>query len=291
MMKKNKTYLVVVVCMAILFGSCYTIGDRLTEGAGAGLKKVHGLDSIVYSLTKNAELGLSDSVAQRKLRVAIDSLITSLGRGVNKQLDTLLVNPVIKQQLQSILIGLKDSLLSKRTSMQIQNIVSTVREDLIGAQTQKSIRALIASAIDQLGSDSTQIQIKKLREILLGEETKKKIASIVDSTSLVLSTQLNNKIFPKIDQQVDFIQKRAGELLIALALLALLIIGYVWYQKSKYVKLVSMLTYQIHETPNQEHYDELTRRIRKKAQEQNLEGTLRKHLSNQGILGHDAWVH
>ena len=67
------------------------------------------------------------------------------------------------------------------------------------------------------------------------------------------------------------------------------IIGFVWWQKGRYRKLAALLTYQIHEIPDQGMYDHLTHGVQKKAQEAGAEPLLRKVLTDQGLLGVAAW--
>ncbi len=55
-------------------------------------------------------------------------------------------------------------------------------------------------------------------------------------------------------------------------------------------RILDLLTYQIHEIPDQQAYDELVTRIRRNAQEQGLEPRLREILAERGILGQENWV-
>jgi hypothetical protein len=86
-----------------------------------------------------------------------------------------------------------------------------------------------------------------------------------------------------VRKDVPFIQRQAQQLLIALGLVAMAIIGWFWYQRRRYARLVSLLTYQIDKIPSQELYDELTKRIRSEAQRSELEPLLRQTLQDQGI--------
>jgi len=61
------------------------------------------------------------------------------------------------------------------------------------------------------------------------------------------------------------------------------IIGWVWYQRRRYAKLVRVLTYEIDKIPSQTLYDELTKRIRNEAQKNELEPLLRKSLKETGL--------
>jgi len=55
-------------------------------------------------------------------------------------------------------------------------------------------------------------------------------------------------------------------------------------------RILDLLTYQIHQIPDQRAYDELTTRIRQKAQEEGVEPRLREILGERGILGRESWA-
>ena len=86
-----------------------------------------------------------------------------------------------------------------------------------------------------------------------------------------------------VHKDVPFVQRQAKNLLLALGAVAAAIIGWIWYQRRRYAKLVSVLTYEIDKIPSQTLYDELTKRIRNEAQKNELEPLLRDVLKEQGI--------
>ena len=92
-----------------------------------------------------------------------------------------------------------------------------------------------------------------------------------------------NRIEKIVQKDLPFFKKEAENLLLALAALSITIIGWVWYQRRRYAKLVGILTYQIDKIPSHELYDELTKRIRNETQKTELEPLLRETLKQQGI--------
>jgi hypothetical protein len=281
----------ITVLFAVTFSACIltekskTIGTNLTKGALSQLN----LDSLAYNLAKNAELGLADSLAKRKFQLALDTLVASLGKSVKIQVDSLLKDTLINYKIRSIVINLRNELLSKKTSDQLQALIASVREAAIGAPTQKEIKALIAAIISQAGGDSTQIAVKRIKDILLGEDTKKQITSIIDTATSALAVQFNKKIVPTLDKQVTFISDKALLLVGAVTLALLLIIGFVWYKKMQQMKILSLISTEIHMMPNQQNYDELTTRIRQNALNKGLEGQLKNILIKQDMWGEEPW--
>jgi hypothetical protein len=94
---------------------------------------------------------------------------------------------------------------------------------------------------------------------------------------------------PELDAQRSFVERNATWFLLMVAGLSVGVIAFVWWQKARYRKLTALLTYQIHEIPDQGMYDHLTREVQKKAQEAGAEPLLRKVLTRQGLLGSAAW--
>jgi hypothetical protein len=86
-------------------------------------------------------------------------------------------------------------------------------------------------------------------------------------------------------EDIPFVKKQAYWFIAGLALIAIAIIGFVWYERSKYARLVKVLTYQIDKihTQNSNVYDELTKGIKDHAQRDDVEPLLQKVLKTQGI--------
>ena len=59
--------------------------------------------------------------------------------------------------------------------------------------------------------------------------------------------------------------------------------------KIKIEKISEVLTYQIHETKDQNAYDELTARISSNAKREGVEPVLRDILKSKGMLGSESW--
>jgi hypothetical protein len=97
---------------------------------------------------------------------------------------------------------------------------------------------------------------------------------------------------PIVRGEEGFIKRNATELFwTAGAVIASLlgVAGLIFVRKKKDTKLLELMTYQIHEMPVRQSYDELVRRIQKKAQEEGVEPRLRELLEQHGILGEQSW--
>jgi len=141
--------------------------------------------------------------------------------------------------------------------------------------------------LDSLLSDAGA---DRIRTQLLGEPTKAALNSMLDSAMTVVIKRINQDLsLPQVGQHLNFIQKWAKELLLLIGLIAIGIIAFVWYKRTRYLKLVQLLTNQIDQIPNEMAYDELTQRIQKVAREQDYESTIRQVLADNGMLGNEDW--
>jgi hypothetical protein len=177
---------------------------------------------------------------------------------------------------------LRDELLGHETRAHM----GSLREELLGAQT----RFLLSRVREEVLGDSMRMLVAQLRDELLGPRTRSGVSTIVDSAMTSLVTRYREDLKPVLEGQVGFIQRNATWLLILIAGLAVGIIAFVWWQKRKYTKMLSVLTLQIHDIPDRKQYDELTDRIQREAKSSGLEMDLRKFLAEQGTLGLEAWA-
>ena len=291
-MKKSNRNIIfsITAILSFTFSGCLlmekpkTFGSNITKGITSQLNI--NLDSIVYNLTKNAELGLTDPVAKRKTQLALDTLVASLGSGIKTQVDSLMKDTLINYKIQSIVVNLKNELLGKKTSEQLQAIITGVREDAIGTQTQKEVKALIDSIVNEVGGGSTQTAIKRIKNTLLGDSTKNQLSGIVASVVDTLTVHYNKGLAKTINSQITFFTDKGLILIVAVTLALLLIIGFVWYKKHQQLVLMNQIMFEIHRMPNQQYYDELTYRIKNNVSNKTL---LNKLLAKQDILGEDAW--
>ena len=235
----------------------------------------------------------SDTVAGKTAGGALDTLISEKTReGLNRMIDEMGATLARQAALA------RDTLLSEKTRLFVQQL----KQELLGKETQQDLavmrnellgmrtKLLLAQMRDELLGDSTTAQAGRLRDELLGSATRSAVQTLVDSAMMSIVARYRSDLKPELEGGFDFIQKHATKLLIAIAALATGIIAFVLYQKRKFQKLSSVMAFQIHEIPNQNAYDDLTKRIQRKAQETGVEPDLRKVLKEQGLLGAEAWT-
>jgi hypothetical protein len=246
------------------------LGGGLAEGAATKA------DSIGKHLVAGAVDTLSAQETREKLNTVIDELGEALAKQAMATRDTLLgeyTRVWIKQ--------LKQDLLGAETVAQ----VGALRDQVLGLRT----RIMLGEMRDELLGDSTKGKVGALRDELLGPATRTALQAIVDSAMAGLVRRYRQDLRPELDAQRTFFERNAIWFLLMVAGLSVGIIGFVWWQKGRYRKLAAILTYQIHEIPDQGAYDRLTRGVQKKAQEAGAEPLLRKVLTDQGLLGAAAW--
>ena len=254
--------------------SMMQIGKDLGEGLGSGIQGE--ADTIGSSVVR----GVRDTLTSQQTRRQLDTLLADLGSALADQArrtrDTILGDAT-----RAWVEKLRDSLMGARTREQL----AAIRNELIGTATRNHLAALRT----ELLGDSTQRLVGAMRNQLLGSDTKADIASIIDTAMVHVAMQFGTNLRPLLQQELSFVQKNATILLVILAVLACGIVGFVFMEKRKTLKLLQTLTFQIHQIPDQNAYDELVRRIQRSAQEAGLEPQLRKILNRQGILGKEGW--
>lgn len=253
------------------------------------LKNQAQIDSLSRSAGMNVTLGVSDTVQflARQVVQALKGFSDTLDPDIQKVFDR--IGNLSEQQLDS---------LGKRMEAQIKNLKGEIKdeelkrfllsivEDATGklkAKTRNALSDMIQVAIDSFDAEQIRDKLQIVVEGALDDSTQTKAQELVNRALQPTIDNLMGRIEKIVHKDVPFVQKQAEKLLIALALLALLVIGWVWYQRRRYARLVSLLTYNIDKIPSQELYDELTKRIRDEAQKNELEPLLRDVLKEQGI--------
>ena len=271
-----KPMVTVSLVAVFAFSGCsmMNMGHDLGSGLGEGLSDK--ADTIGSSLVRGAR----DTLTSVETRKQLDTLLAGIGQTLSEQArrtrDTIL-GDATRAWVQK----LRDSLMGARTLEQL----AAIRNELLGVSTRKNLAALRT----ELLGDSTQRLVGAMRSQLLGPDTKAEVASLIDTAMVRLAARFGTNLKPLLDQELSYVQRNASTLLIVLGAVACGIIGFIYYQKNKTLKLIKALTFQIHEIPDQNAYDELVARIRRTAQESGLEPQLRKILQEQGILGEEAW--
>jgi hypothetical protein len=267
----------VPVLLALILGGCSfgqwgkDLGGGLTQGAA------EHVDSLGSKFVGGAVDTLTAAATQERLNLLIERLGNSLARQAAQTRDTLLGEYSVR-----LIARLRQDLLGAGTKADL----GAIRDEVIGIRT----RQMIGGLRDELLGDQTIMRASSLRDNLLGQSTQIAVQAIVDSAMISLVRRYNKDLAPELQSQFTFLQRNATQLLILIAVLAVGVIAFVWWQKTKYRRLLALLANQIHNIPDKNSYDQLTRGVQLKAQESGTEPLLRKVLADQGLLGSAAWV-
>lgn len=281
--------------LALLFGAaCGLLKNEVDRvDIKALLNKTQPeIDSIAYHAGQNATLGASDKARLlsqnliQGLKGSMDTLdpdiqkimrtIDSLGNLTDAQLNQL--GQTLEVRLDRLKSSIKDEDLKKFLIGTIEEMTGKLRKE-----TRYLLSDMIQASLDSLGTASSKEKIRMIISDLLGENTQQQAQVLIQGALQPTIDTILRGVDRIVNKDVPFVQKQASQLLVLLALLAAGIIGLVWYQRTKYAKLVGLLTYQIDKIPSQTLYDELTKRIRNEAQKEGLEPLLRDTLEEQGI--------
>ncbi len=250
------------------------------------------LDSLLRSASRSATLGIADTaklISQNLLiglKGSMDTLdpdfqklklkIEELSNLSQSQLDSL------GKKLESRLNGLKANIKDEELK---RFLISMIEESTgkLKTQTKTILSDMMQDALDSFDAETAKQKLQLIVRGVLDDSTKIQAERLVNGALQPTVDTILARIEKIVHKDVPFIQRQAKNLLFALAALAAAVIGWVWYQRRRYAKLVSVLTYNIDKIPSQELYDELTKRIREDAQKTELEPLLRKTLKEQGI--------
>jgi hypothetical protein len=250
------------------------VGSELGAGLGEGVKA--NADTIGTKLGAGVVQGARDTLTSAETQKRLIALVEQIGATLAHQAaasrDTLL-----GEYTHAWVESLKESILGVETKAQL----GALRDELLGPKT----AAFLA--------DSLLMAIAGLRNELLGATTQSALDSIISRSLTTLSQAYRDKMQPLLHDEESFVKRNitailftAGGLVVGILILATLLQA----RRKRERDILNLLTYQIHEIPDQKAYDELVARIRRKAQELGLEPRLQELLRERGILGKEAWA-
>ncbi len=236
-----------------------TIGTKL----GGGL--VHG-----------ARDSLTTPESSVRLSALVDSLVTAALHSAQRN-SPALVDSALGPSLQHRIDSLAGTLRRQTTGL---------RDDLLGPRTLEYVQTLR----DSLLGTTTRERIGLIRDELLGPSTRTEVMMLVDSVLQGPVRRYQANLQQAIHTEAGFFQNNAVTIVIVIAVAAVGIIAFVWWQRRRYRQMVQLLTRQIHGIGDTRVYTDLTDRIKRQAEESGLERSLRKELAAEGIL-HDPRRH
>ena len=298
MMRHTPLYLQPVLYLSLLLGGCSFsgIGSDLGDGLSQGLARQS--DSIGAGLGSGLIRSIRDSLTSEltmyRLNQMVDSVIATAGYSANEGSVAL---------RDSLLLGImndrtRDWLLRLERDLTYDLVLASagISDNLLGDATRRRVRALrnellgdatlmfVAALRDSLAGPELRRQLGLLRDELLGERTRLAVDSLLIGAS--------DRLREVTRGEESFLKRNITEILwTAGAVLALVIIvaGFVFAKVRRYRKMLEVLTFQIHELPDQRTYDRLTGDIQRQATQTGVEGELRKFLKDHGLVGEGSW--
>lgn len=298
----KKRLLLSACVLMVVFTQCNF--QKIGRDTGKGFNE--NTEAIAQNLLSGVNKGLSDPAFQTTLNKLVDSVIRTAGNSANQSVKLLL-----DSLLSDRIVAYTAQLVDEATGQRLRGNIAAITQDLqlsvgnlLGPDTRERVRLLAATAMNEILSDNLQLSVAALRENLTGEPLRNNIAAlrdsllndrtnaairgIVDTAMVAIAYRLKNDVNPSLQANLSFIQRNATTLLIILGVIALVIVIVIWRLKQKYAKMTTVLTSQIYAIPDQQAYDELTTRIKEKATISGVEPTLRKMLSENGLLGKES---
>ena len=272
------------------------IGSDLGAGLSEGLARQS--DSIGAGLGSGLIRSVRDSLVSETtmggLNRLVDSVIATAGYSANRGSvalrDSILLG-ILNDRTRDWLLGLERDL-----TYDLVLASAGISDNLLGDVTRRRIRALrdellgdatlmFAAALrDSLTGPALREQLGLLRDELLGERTRLAIDSLLVGAS--------DRLREVTRGEESFLKRNITEILWTVgAVLALLMVvgGLVVAKVRRYRKMLEVLTFQIHELPDQRTYDRLTEDIQRQAKQTGIESELRKFLKDHGLVGEGSW--
>ncbi|AUD06127.1 hypothetical protein [Spirosoma pollinicola] len=262
---------------------------------GRGSASKATIDTAVYDLGRSAMAGINHDVPAityqliKSLKNAADTLdpLDPLTRKIKRQIDSLghLTNTQVDSIAETVIakvVKLKGEIKDDQLKQFFLDAITKAGTTL-DRKTRNLLANMIGSAVDRLNTDDTRQKLASVRDSLLNPATQHKLQETVRLSLQPTIDTLTNRIARIVHEDLPTVQKYATQFLIALGLIMSAIIALVWYQRRRYLRLVQVLTNQIHQIPQKSEYDRVVGHIQRQAQLENLEPLLRDVLKDQGI--------
>jgi len=242
-------------------------------------------DSLVNSLAGSALMGIADSSHK-----ALDKIFKNLNGNVDPEL-TKLIHAINTfgdtTNFQICKIG-------DNVTWQIGRFKGKIKaygpmlDSLVSHLKGKVLNIpglLVANALDTLKSTRSHAKLDSFVSHLLDANTKERLGFVVSGALKPTLDSLSSDVHQLVHKDVPFITRQALILVAGIGIVILAIMAFAWYERRKYMRLSEVLTSEINKMPGDkaDAYDDLTHRIQFRAQDENLEPTLRKLLVKQGI--------
>ncbi|MDX1407237.1 MAG: hypothetical protein R3330_03860 [Saprospiraceae bacterium] len=293
----------------VLVSSCgYKFGKNLGTGLSEGVST--NASDIGRNVIGGVNQGLAEDSLKNELKDLVTEVLAAVDASLNEQLLPNLNIDTVTNKLYYSLIGYLENDTLQQALNGVFNSVGSNLETLIsrviGSATsranQQQINAFIAGIINEDLGNKLQASLTGILDSVLTRQGALDLTANIlnDSLTVGLQTLVDSLLMtvarriPEITEgakePLSFFKKQAEELLILIALLALGIIAYIWNQRRKAQKVARVLAHQINDIPDEKTFNELTTRIQQEAISVNAEKDLRKMLSDNGMLGKEAWL-
>lgn len=270
--------------LSLLFTSCNVLKNEV--------------DKIDFTKPINkAEPALSDltSKAGENFVLGATKALPHAASGLKGFADTL--NPDIKKLIHAIAIAgdttnIQLTKLGDNLHWQIGRLKGDLKftDELVAKimrtldkNSQRLLTNMLQNALDSMNSPASKAKLDSIIGNILSEKTSMRTQQLVNNTLQPTIDTLTSRIDKIVHKDIPFVQRQASMIIGGITLAALLIIGFVWYQRRKYLRLIKVLTYQIDQIGDQSSYDNLTKHISSQTKKEDLEPLLKNILSEQGI--------
>jgi hypothetical protein len=279
-MSYRRYIFLLLIVLAFGCGTFKKIGSDVVSGASTKT------DTLARNLVKGLREELADPETKKVVAHFADSILTALNNSLKPK-----VKGLVDTVLNHKVLLWADSLVEVLTGDKLQLNMKNLQYTLVGKTKTDvlQIRNSFKTLFEEILSDSTDTKLGKIRDELLGAKTDSAISMIVDHATKKFIDRYKSDLNPVLKGDVSFISQHATGLLITLGVIAAVIILLVWWSRTRYLRMVTLLTKHINKIPDQQVYDKVTGSIKDEAISSGLEPGLRKILKANGLLENDKW--
>lgn len=281
------------VIILILFNSLFCLGQttpKKPKGLGKCLSaKIESTgEHVAHGAVIGAVSGLKDAHFQQVLDSIVNSLLSQITKSITAEVVTL-----------------RDTITDPKTIKQLDSLLSGLRNSVLGYGLRKNVKQLLDTILNKNLFLKEKIAVRTALDEALSSKTKKELSGILDTLGIIAGQKISpiiDTLMAKLNKEIKLLtgQFKTGEaevetklkeattrlyILLGIIVLILLLLIYIYRMKIKMEKLSGILSFQVHQTKDENVFKDLKQRISNHAKQEGLEPMLRNLLKSKGILG------
>jgi hypothetical protein len=274
----------ILVCIVLM-----CVGCDLIKSIHKISSDFHNLPNTSDTIGRKVSAAILHELTKKESRLRIDSLLSSASDRAKSELPGLTDSLFNKD-----VIAWLSTAREKVTGEELNHDIDQIVESLLGktkrgaSEMEENLKDSFKNYLVTVLNDSVKHKIEIMRDALIGDKADTLLKRAVRDALQELVNGYRDKVHPLLKQDLNLLEKNAGWILIMVLAVALIIIGFMWWNRWRYIRLLTIVTEQIQEIEDQKLYDSLTLKINQVSTNANLDKKLNSHLSKHKLT-EDDW--